>query len=153
MRRLAIFLAVAVSVAVFPALASSAAPIMQRTVSGAFTVSEESCGFPVVVQPRHDKLRIFTFSNGRQVITGSYLATATGNGKTLNINLSGQASFKPNAEGGGTFTTTGTTLFFLPGSLELIHGPIVFEIDPEGNADIRVVSSSVTDVCAILADP
>jgi hypothetical protein len=63
--------------------------------------------------------------------------TATGNGKTLNINLSGQASFTPNAEGGATFITTGTTLFSGPGSLELIHGPIVFEFDPEGNADIN----------------
>jgi hypothetical protein len=87
------------------------------------------------------------------VIIGSYLATATGNGTTLNVNLSGQASFTPNEDGGGTFITNGNTLFSGPRSLQLIHGPIVFDIDPEGNADITFVSSGVTDVCAILADP
>jgi hypothetical protein len=153
MRRLTILLAAALSVGFFAPLASSAAPVMERTVSGAFTVAAESCGFPVTVEPRHDQLRIFTFSSGRQILTGSYLATATGNGKSLSINLSGQGSFTPNSEGGGTFVSTGATLFFLPGSLQLIHGPIVFEFDPEGNADITIVSSSVTDVCAILADP
>ena len=52
-----------------------------------------------------------------------------------------------------TFTTTGTTLFFLPGSLQLIRGPLVFEFDANGDATITIVSSSVTDVCTVLSDP
>lgn len=155
LRPLTFLIAAALAVAICPALASAAAPVKETTTSGPFTISDESCGFPVVVEPRQDKLRIFTFSDGRQILTGSYLATATNpeNGKTLSVNLSGQATFRPHPDGSATFITNGNTLFFFPGSLELIHGPIVFEFDPEGNADIAVVSSSVTDVCAILSDP
>jgi hypothetical protein len=145
-------IAAALSVGHWATSASAAAPVKETTTSGPFTISDESCGFPVVVEPRQDKLRIFTFSDGRQVITGSYLATATGNGKTLSINLSGQATFDPNPDGSATFITNGNTLFFLPGSLQLVHGPIVFDIDANGDANITVVSSAVTDVCAVLSD-
>lgn len=153
--RTPILIAATLAATILPAVAAAAAPIKETTVSGSFVVSEESCGFAVAVEPRQDKLRIFTFSNGRQIITGSYLATATNveTGKTLDVNLSGQAFFKPNPDGGGTFTTTGTTLFFLPGSLQLIRGPLVLEFDANGDATITIVSSSVTDVCTVLSDP
>jgi hypothetical protein len=152
---LTLLITAALAFAIYPALASAAAPVKVTTTSGPFTISDESCGFPVVVEPRQDKLRIFTFSDGRQIITGSYLATATNpeNGKSLDINLSGQAVFEPNPDGSATFITNGNTLFFLPGSVQLIHGPIVFDIDSNGDATITVVSSGVTDVCAILSDP
>jgi hypothetical protein len=145
--------AAALAVTICPAFASAAAPVKETTTSGPFTISDESCGFPVVVEPHQDKLRLFTFSDGRELLTASYLATATNpvNGKSIRVNLSGQTTFKPHPDGSATFISRGITLFFLPGSLELIRGPIVFEIDAEGNADITVVSSSVTDVCAILA--
>lgn len=155
LRPLVSLFAAALAVAICPAPASATAPVKETTTSGPFTVSDESCGFPVVVVPRQDKLRLYTFSDGRELLTASYLATATNpvNGKSISINLSGQATFKPHPDGSATFIARGTTLFFLPGSLELIHGPIVFEFDAAGDADITVVSRSVTDVCAILADP
>jgi hypothetical protein len=155
LRPLTFLIAAALTVASWPALASAAAPVKETTISGSFTVSDESCGFPVVVEPRQDKLRIFTFSDGSQIITGSYLGTATNpeNGKTLSVNLSGQGSFSPNPDGSATLILNGNTLFFLPGSLQLIHGPVVLDFDSNGDATITVVSSSVTDVCAILADP
>jgi len=147
MRRFAILLAVAVAVGVLPSLASSAAPVKEMTVSGTLNISADSCGFPVTVIPSKDVLRIFTFGDGRQILTGSYLATATGNGKSLELNLSGQGVFDPQTE---TFTSTGATLLILDGSLQLVHGPIIFGPGP---ADIRIVSHNVVDVCAALASP
>ena len=145
----------ALSVGIWTASAWAAAPVKETTTSGPFTISADSCGFPVVVEPRQDKLRIFTFSDGRQILSGSYLATATNpeNGKSLSVNLSGQGTFKPNPDGSATFISNGNTLFFLPGSLQLVHGPIVFDIEASGDVTITIVSRGVTDVCAVLADP
>jgi hypothetical protein len=99
----------------------------------------------VTVIPKQDVLHIFTFSGGRQILTGSYVATATGNGKSLKVNLSGQGTFNPDT---GVFVSTGGTILIEPGSLLYVHGPIVF--DANGRT---IISSSVTDVCAVLGDP
>jgi hypothetical protein len=96
-------------------------------------------------RPRQDVVRIFTFSDSRQMVTGSYVATASGNGKSFNVNLSGQGKFNPET---GVFVSTGGTILIEPGSLLYVHGPIVF--DANGRT---IISSSVTDVCAVLGDP
>jgi hypothetical protein len=142
-RRGVVASAAIVAVAVLPALASAAAPTKETTVSGAFVVSAASCGFEVAVEPSQDKLRIFTFQDGHQLLTGSYVATATNlsNGKSIKVNLSGQGVGTAD-----TFISTGGTLLIDPGALSYVHGPIIFTADGR-----RIVSSSVVDVCALLA--
>ena len=137
---------------ILPTVAWAAAPVKETTISGSFVVSEESCGFAVAVEPRHDKLRLFTFADGRELLTASYLATATNldTGKAIQVNLSGQGVFTPNPNG-GIFTTTGNTLLSDPGSLRLIAGPITFELDANGNLIRTVVSQRARDVCAALS--
>jgi hypothetical protein len=145
MSRSIILLTAAILAGVWPSLASSDAPTKETTVNGPLNISSDSCGFPVTVVPTQDFVHIFTFSGGRQIFTGSYVATATGNGKSLNLNLSGQGKFNPET---GVFVSTGGTILIEPGSLLYVHGPIVF--DPNGRT---IISSSVTDVCAVLGDP
>jgi hypothetical protein len=157
MRRFSILLAAVLSVTAFPPSASPVAPVMERTFSGPFVLSTEFCDFAsIIVSPRHDKLRIFTFSDGRRIITSSYLATAfdSVNEKLLKLNLSGQARVQPTADGGRTITRTGTNLLARPGSVLLVHGPIVVELDADNNLiDITIVGHVVTDLCEFFRDP
>ena len=107
------------------------------------------------MEPRHDRLRLFTFSDGRELLTASYLATATNleSGKSVKVNLSGQAVFKVSSDGTSAFRTTGATLLIDPGTLTLVHGPIVFSFDADGIFLGRtVISSSTRDMCAALSD-
>ena len=136
------------------AVAWAAAPVKETTITGNFFVSAESCGFAVILEPRQDKIRFFTFADGRELLTGSYVATATNveTGKSIKVNLSGQGVFRPNPDGSGIFTARGVTLLIDPGSLQLIAGPILFEFDANGNViGQTVVSNSAKDVCAALS--
>jgi hypothetical protein len=157
MRRFIVLLAATFSVAVFPPLASSAAPVIERTFSGPFVISTEQCAFTsIIVTPRHDKLRILTFSDGRRIVTASYLATAyasINDEKSLELNLSGQARIRPTAEGGQRTIRTGTNLLLRPGALLLVHGPIVIEQDSQGNFTTTIVGRNVTDLCEYFRDP
>jgi hypothetical protein len=130
----------------FPSPAGADAPVREQIITGSFLL-ERSCAFPVSVVPSHDKGRLLTFSDGRQLFTGSYLATATNvdSDRSISLNLSGQSKFDPAT---GVFSTTGTTVLSDPGSLVLVHGPIIF--DPQGRT---IISSSVTDLCEVLSSP
>jgi hypothetical protein len=145
MSRSIILLSAVVFAGLWPSSASSDAPTKETIVQGTLNISADSCGFPVTVVPKQDVLHIFTFSDVRVILNGSYVATATGNGKNLNMNLSGQGTFNPET---GVFVSTGGTILIEPGSLLYVHGPIVF--DANGRT---ITSSSVTDVCAVLGDP
>jgi hypothetical protein len=146
MRRLALF-AVALTAVALPSGALADPPVEEQFPNEPFTIGESSCGFPVLVEPSGGQVRIFTFSNGDQIIAGSFVATATNldSGKSTHINLSGQGRFDASTD---TFVSTGGTILIDPGSLLYVHGPIVF--DASGRT---IVSSSVTDMCAVLSDP
>lgn len=139
-------LAISLIAMAFPTLALSQAPVRERVSIGSF-VAEGSCAFPVSVEPSLDKFTILTFGDGRQIVTGTYIATATNldSGKSIDINLSGQSVFNPDT---GVFSTTGTTLLVDEDALLLVHGPIIF--DAEGRT---IISGAVTDVCAVLSGP
>jgi hypothetical protein len=130
----------------FPTLALAQAPVREKVSIGSF-VAESSCAFPVSIDPSLDQFTILTFGDGRQIVTGTYVATATNldTGKSVDINLSGQSIFNPET---GVFSTTGTTLLVDEDALLLVHGPIIF--DAEGRT---IISGSVTDMCAVLSDP
>jgi hypothetical protein len=143
MRRLALF-AVAFAAMAFPSLSLADAPVQEVFPNESFVVDASSCGFPVLVEPKGGQIKIFTFSNGDQIIAGPFVATLTNqdNGKSTHINLSGQGRFDAAT---GTFVSTGGTILIDPGSLLYVHGPIVFD----GNGR-TIISSSVTDMCAVL---
>jgi hypothetical protein len=139
-------IALAIAAMAFPSLSGADAPLREKFITGSFLL-RGSCDFAVRVEPSHDNGTLLTFSDGRQVFTSSYLATATNvaSGKSITLNLSGQSMFDPTT---GVFSTTGTTVLADQGALLLVHGPIIF--DAQGRT---IISSSVTDLCAVLSDP
>jgi hypothetical protein len=147
MRRLTLFV-LALAAIVFPSLALADPPVQERFPNEPFTIDESSCGFPVLVEPKGGQIKIFTFSNGDQVIAGPFVATVTNldNGNSTHINLSGQGMFDSST---GVFVSTGGTILIDSGALLYVHGPIVF--DASGGRTI--ISASVTDMCAVLSGP
>lgn len=146
MRRLALF-AVALGAMAFPSFSLAEAPVQEEFPNGPFVIDASSCGFPVLVEPAGGRSKLFTFSNGDQIIAGPFVATVTNldSGKSTHINVSGQAMFDASTN---VFVTTGGTILIDPGSLLYVHGPIIF--DASGRT---IVSRSVTDMCAVLSDP
>jgi hypothetical protein len=146
MRRLTLF-AVAVAAMAFPAFALADPPVQQVIQEEPFTIDASSCGFPVLVEPSDGQFKILTFSNGDEITVGPFVATVTNldSGKSTHINLSGQGMFDAATN---VFVSTGGTILIEPGSLLYVHGPIIF--DASGRT---IVSSSVTDMCAVLSDP
>jgi hypothetical protein len=146
MRRLVLF-AVALAAMAFPSFSLADPPVQEVVPDEPFTIDASSCGFPVSVEPSGGQLKVLTFSNGDQIIAGPFVATVTNldSGKSTHINLSGQGRFDAATN---VFVSTGGTILIDPGSLLYVHGPIIF--DASGRT---IVSSSVTDMCAVLSDP
>jgi len=145
MRRLTLF-AVAVAAMVFPSLSFADSPVQEVFTDEPFVVDASSCGFPVLVDPHGGRFKVFTFTNGDEITAGSFVATLTNldSGRSTHVNLSGQGKFDASTD---TFVSTGGTILIDPGSLLYVHGPIVF--DANGRT---IISSSVTDMCAVLSD-
>ena len=153
----------AVIVALAPAPAAADQPAREGLPAAPLTLDASICGFVVDVTFPSNKEFVTTFSNGKQIITGSLDATLTNaqNGRSTTINISGPGSIVPNGDGTSTFTLSGRSLIFLlpnqvgqgsPGRLILTSGPVVFQLDQNGNlTSYRITSASVRDMCPVLA--
>ena len=64
MRQLTLLIVIVLGALVLIPNALAVKPVKETTVSGGFLVDEDSCGFPVFVEPRHDRLRLFKQSHG-----------------------------------------------------------------------------------------
>jgi hypothetical protein len=158
----AVFVAVMVA-ALAPSPAAADQPVREGLPAAPFTLDASICGFAVDVAFPTNKEFSTTFANGKQIITGALTATLTNenSGKSIGINISGPGSFVPNGDGTTTFTLSGRSLIFLlpnqigpgtPGRLILTSGPVVFQIDQNGNlTSLSITSASVQNMCAALA--
>jgi hypothetical protein len=154
---------VAVVAAVAPAPASAVQPVREGLPAAPFTLDASICGFAVDVTFPTNKEFSTTFTNGKQIVTGSLFATLTNErtGRSTTINISGPGSFVPNGDGTTTFTLSGRSLIFLfpnqvapgsPGLLILTSGPVIFQMDANFNPlSYNITSASVQDMCAVLA--
>ena len=161
--RFAPILVVAIA-ALAPAPAAADQPVREGLPAAPFTLAPSICGFPVDVTFPTNKEFITTFANGKQSITGALTATLTNdlNGKSTTVNISGPGSLVPNGDGTTTFTLSGRSLIFLlpnqvgqgsPGRLILTSGPVVFQVDRNGNlTSYQITSANVQDLCPILAN-
>ena len=154
---------VAAIAALAPAPVAADQPVREGLPAGPFTLDASICGFPVDVTFPTNKEFTTTFANGKQIITGSLFATLTNplTGRSTTINISGPGSIVPNGDGTTTFTLSGRSLIFLspnqvtpgsPGLLILTSGPVVFQLDQNGNiTSYRITSAKARDMCAVLA--
>jgi hypothetical protein len=157
---LLVLMAVAV---LMPATVSANQPVREGLPAGPLTLDASICGFPVDVTFPTNKEFSTTFANGKQIITGALTATLTNDqsGRSTTVNISGPGSFVPNGDGTTTFTLSGRSLIFLlpnqvgqgtPGRLILTSGPVVFQVDQNGNlTSYQIASASVQDMCPVLA--
>ncbi len=154
MKRFAITL-IAALVALAPAPVAAERPAREGLPAAPFTLDASICGFAVDLAFPTNREFITTFSNGKQIITGSLFVTLTNeqNHKSLTINISGP----------GSIVTSGRSLIFFfpgqlgpgsPGLLILTSGPVTIVSDPAGNiVSFDRTSASVQDMCSALADP
>ena len=155
---------IAALVALVPAPVAAEKPAREGLPAAPFTLDASICGFAVDVAFPTNKEFMTTFSNGKQIITGSLSSTLTNeqNHKSLTINISGPGSIVIDANGNTIFTLSGRSLIYLfpgqlgPGSsglLILTSGPVTFVYDPSGNIlSFDRTSSSVQDMCSALAN-
>jgi len=156
---------VAALVALAPAPVAAERPAREGLPAAPFTLDASICGFAVDLAFPTNREFITTFSNGKQIITGSLFVTLTNeqNHKSLTINISGPGSIVTDANGNTTLTLSGRSLIFFfpgqlgpgsPGLLILTSGPVTIVSDPTGNiVSFDRTSASVQDMCSALADP
>jgi hypothetical protein len=119
-----------------------------------FTITG-SCAFDVQLDVLVNKEFITTFTSGRTLITGRFVARLTNlsdPSKSLVLQINGPGIndlATPNV-----FNLSGSSLIFFPGVLVLTRGPISLTFDEQGNLiSFTQTSSSSMDLCAVLADP
>ena len=163
MKRFAVTL-IAALVALVPAPVGAEKPAREGLPAAPFTLDASICGFAVDVAFPTNKEFITTFSNGKQIVTGSLFGTLTNeqNNKSLTINISGPGSIVTDTNGNTIFTLSGRSLIYLfpgqlgpgsPGLLILTSGPVTFVYGPNGNiVSFHRTSASVQDLCSALAD-
>jgi hypothetical protein len=78
-----------------------------------YTVTE-NCPFDVKVTPLANKEKTTIFSDGRVLVTGTLKVRLTNldTGKSVDVNISGPATFTPNEDGSFTGVFKGRTLVF-----------------------------------------
>jgi hypothetical protein len=114
--------------------------------------------FDVLIHADENREVFTAFEDGRGLITGTFKVTLTNlaTEKQTSVNASGPVFL---ASDGSTVTLGGRTLlfgeagFFGPGSpptLSLVSGNVVISLL---TGEIQSVLGSVTDLCAVLADP
>jgi hypothetical protein len=153
MRRLSLLVAaVVVGGLTFTAMATASRPYMETDTVDAFSFS--SCGFPVLFQPAaQDFTHLFVFSNGEQFASGPFLGTLTNldTGTSIQINISGTVTYRPNSDGSFSFTFDGPTLLINPHVI--VDGRVVVQFDADGNPISRTIVGTQEDVCTELAAP
>jgi hypothetical protein len=156
MKRLVLMLGLALAAALLvPSVAAADQPIREGLPAEDFTI-EGSCTFDVDVQILANNELITTFSDGRQLITGALFVRLTNveTGKSIDLNISGPGFITPHEDGSVTFELSGRSLVFDVGFLQLTSGPVILEIDENGDVVSYTYTSAATvDLCAVLADP
>jgi hypothetical protein len=128
------------------AAATADRPDVERVIIGPFEV-DSMCSFPVLLDPRGPNFfDLFDFNgivrlNGPELVTAINLDTGT----TLDLNISGQATFDFHDDGTRTDTFLGHTLNITNGLL--INGREVVQRDSNGNVLSDTINGEQKNIC------
>lgn len=162
MRRLVVIFLGVVLALVFASAASADKPVKEPLPAEDFTLTDV-CSFEVGLEITANKEFIKTFSNGRQLITGTFRVRATNleSEESLDLNISGPGVVTENPDGSVTLEAHGPWLLWFfpddlgpgsPGQLFVNHGNIVQTFRGDGGITIDKQTGSQTDICAALAE-
>jgi hypothetical protein len=131
-------------------------PTREPLPASTLTLGAEVCGFPVVSAVAANNGFATTFSSGKVLLTGHFVADITGNGTTITVNASGPVFIN-----GSTVTFRGGALLYAypgdlgpgtPGSYILAHGPVTVVFDENGGiVSVDAAPAKIVDLCAVLA--
>jgi hypothetical protein len=144
-------------------------PTTETVVLDPFTIPTgvTACSFDVLVEPLSNKEKQTTFFDQAGNIRSIHISgglklrlTNVDTGKSVERNVSGPSTAKPQPDGSLLITTGGPTLywFFDPGVapnqplLALFHGKTVAEFDAAGDFHFLEAKGKVEDLCAVLAN-
>ena len=158
-RLIAILLGVVLSLLLAPA-ASAEKPAREFLPAEDFTLTGV-CTFPVREEVTTNNEFITTFTDGRQLITGSFRVRATNldSGKALDLNISGPGVITENSDGSVTLDAHGSWLIWFfpgdlgpgsPGQLFVNNGHFVETFSSTG-LTVDKQAGSQQDICAALA--
>jgi hypothetical protein len=131
-------------------------PAREPQPASTVTLGAAVCGFPVEAAVAANNEFVTTFSSGKVLVTGRFVADITGNGTTITVNASG-----PVVINGSTVTFRGGALLYAypgdlgpgtPGSFILAHGPVTVVFDETGGiVSVDSAPAKTIDLCAVLA--
>ena len=158
-RVIAILLGVVLALLSAPA-ASADKPVREFLPAGDFTLTGV-CPFPVGVEVITNNEFITTFSDGRQLVTGTLKVRATNldSDESLDLNISGPGVITENSDGSVTIEAHGSWLLWFfpgdlgpgsPGRLFVNNGHFVQTFSSAG-VTIDRQTGSQEDLCAALA--
>jgi hypothetical protein len=119
------------------------------------------CSFPVSIEVLENREKVTTFSDGRQLVTGTLKQRVTNlaTGESLDLNTSGPATITPSADG-SVLTISGrghSLLFFFSGEpggpglfLYIGHNVVTFDVVNDVVTSVRATGRRI-DICAALA--
>ena len=153
MKRIVVFVAAALVVAVLTSTASAVKPTREHGdfVDRVFT---GVCSFDVARHVLVNRSVITTYSDGTVRITGTFKQTLTNltTGKSIDVNASGPVIIETHPDGSSTETDLGPQFLRPPGRLLLTTGRVIWEFDALGNTtSFTQVGGTSQDVCALLA--
>jgi hypothetical protein len=150
MKRLLI-LAVGLGAVLAVPVAQADQPVITPAPGSDF-VDTTSCGFPVSVHFTVNGETAKTFSSGKTIITGPFVAQFSANGKSVTLNVAGPVTITPTdgsvlfigrgVGAGPVSTPTGVTLGYLAGTVS---------IDPTTGVATLVHGHMLLDICEALA--
>jgi hypothetical protein len=149
MHRLFVVLATVVVLGLLmPAAVLAQKPTRDPLPAGPVTITG-SCSFDVLLEIVENKEFIMAFSNGKTIVTGQLFVRVTNlsTGKSMLLNVSGPSI---NSADASTFSLSGTSIIWLPGSLLLTKGPVTFASDAEGNVTFTATSRGGINLCTAL---
>jgi hypothetical protein len=127
-------------------------------------ILSEACDFDVLLEDLWNNSSLIYFydqeGNLLRFVSVGALKTRLTNmesGKSIDLNISGPAFFKPLPDDWLLLSGGGPWLFFELGvdelpELALVHGRTELLIDPDGNVEVLTLRGKVEDVCSMIAD-
>jgi hypothetical protein len=161
-KRAILILIIGLAMSALVPVASADKPTREFLPSEDFVI-EGICSFSVDVHILANNSFITTFSDGRQLITGTLKVRLTNlddPSKSLEVNISGPGVQRVTEEGEFVLMAEGRWLFFFfpgdlgagdPGFLAITTGLAILRIDTEGNFSFTHRTGTTTDVCVALA--
>lgn len=158
MRLLTIMLVLATTL-VAAGTASADRPVIEPLDNEPFVI-EDSCPFPVLVEPLHDGEKVALFSSGIALVTGRLVVRVTNladESHSLELEISGPAKLATDEEGITTIATKGRNLIWLwptdagGPALFLNSGSVTLVNDADFNTLSVTTTGTRTDLCAALA--